>query len=103
MDSVSFQAKTSDTKHLLNLYVDLRMFSKEVKSFFQTVIIGQRLGALSSTVAPDLSKGEIVLVRMVAIVQFVCVSVGRDTAGLDGQMSDGSEESGHSTIDRSMQ
>ncbi len=50
-----------DTKFLLNLYVDLQAFSNEVKNFFQTIILGQRLTSitsLSSNLTTELSNSK---------------------------------------------
>ena len=45
----TFQVKSTDTKTFLNLYVDLQTFSTEVKKFFQTIIINQRLQSILSS------------------------------------------------------
>ncbi|CAF4062294.1 unnamed protein product, partial [Rotaria sp. Silwood1] len=44
----TFNIKTTDTKFLLNLYVDLQTFSNEVNKFFHSIILGQRLTSIIS-------------------------------------------------------
>ncbi|CAF3704595.1 unnamed protein product, partial [Adineta steineri] len=44
----TFNAKTMDMKFLVNLYVDLQVFSNKIKTLFQEIILSQRLISLTS-------------------------------------------------------
>ncbi|UJR08723.1 hypothetical protein I4U23_012980 [Adineta vaga] len=51
----TFDGKTMDMKFLLNLYIDLKVFCEEVKTFFEKTILGERLTSIIS-VSPNITR-----------------------------------------------
>ena len=61
---------------LLNLYVDLQTFSDEIKKFFQTTILSQRLvsiTALSPSVTTELSNSKDIYLIFMDLMRFYVV------------------------------
>jgi hypothetical protein len=102
----TFNAKTMDMKFLLNLYVDLKRFSDEVKTFFQTVILGQRLASMTSaapSITAELTNGKEVHCEGGDYACSALFSPERHTRWFNRYITSEFEELSDRTVDSAMQ